>query len=290
MNEYKVCSNCNQIGHVYKNCQGPIISIGIIAFRKSSTDSLTDYFKSIMNASINRESEHKILLIQRKDTMGYVDLIRGKYPETDFNDYIYIYLSEMIPEEINKLLTLTFDQLWDDIWFDHTSKYYKNDKNLAKKKYDLLNIQQFIGSNNKQLWKFQEFGIPKGRRNIREKFRNCAIREFEEETNYSPEHYQIIDGIGTIEEKFIGSNGIHYKHIYYIALVDKSAPPSFIDMDNTHQSNEIRSIGWFTIQESLQLFRSYDTEKKKVIIKAFDVLNMILLNKPKYLIKKFIKN
>jgi 8-oxo-dGTP pyrophosphatase MutT (NUDIX family) len=264
---HKTCGNCGIKGHIYVDCEGPITSIGIIAFRRNKKDILQPIFETYLkdNKDKDRENKLKVLLIQRKDTMGYIDFLRGKNPE-----YLNVQIEEMIPEELERLKTQDFDSLWDKLWNDHSSKYYKNDKKKCKAKFYDIDINKVIDSNKKSSWAFQEFGIPKGRKNIKENFRDCAIREFEEETGYSSNHYNIID-TGTVEEKFVGSNGIEYKHIYYLACINDDSPVSSIDKHNIHQSNEIKNVGFFTKKEACSLIRSYDIEKKKVIVKCFDI-------------------
>jgi ADP-ribose pyrophosphatase YjhB (NUDIX family) len=271
----KTCGNCGVKGHIYVECEGPITSIGIIAFRRNKKDILQPIFETYLqdNKERDRGNKLKVLLIQRKDTMGYIDLLRGKNPE-----YLNVQIDEMIPEELERLRTSDFDTLWDELWNDHSSKYYKNDKKKCKSKFDKLNINKVIERDKKSLWTFQEFGIPKGRKNLKENFRECAIREFEEETGYSRDHYNIID-TGTVEEKFIGSNGIKYKHIYYLACINNDAPVSSIDQYNRYQSNEIKNVGFFTKKEACSLIRSYDIEKKKVILKCFDIYYNFLKRK-----------
>ena len=34
MKNYQYCNNCGKQGHIYQNCKKPIISSGIIAFKK----------------------------------------------------------------------------------------------------------------------------------------------------------------------------------------------------------------------------------------------------------------
>ena len=57
---YNVCNNCGKQGHLYNNCKIPITSYGVISFRK--------------------HENYEYLMICRKDSLGYVDFIRGKYP------------------------------------------------------------------------------------------------------------------------------------------------------------------------------------------------------------------
>jgi hypothetical protein len=62
------CNNCGKKGHIYNQCKMPITSIGIIVFRKH-----------------NERIEY--LMIRRRDTLGYIDFMRGKYSVNN-RDYI----------------------------------------------------------------------------------------------------------------------------------------------------------------------------------------------------------
>jgi hypothetical protein len=55
------CNNCSTSGHTFNACKFPITSVGIIAFRYNDKQVL------------------EYLLIRRKDTIGYIEFIRGKY-------------------------------------------------------------------------------------------------------------------------------------------------------------------------------------------------------------------
>jgi hypothetical protein len=63
------CNNCGKHGHLYHQCKMPITSIGIIAFR---------YNKNRQNID-NTNGVLEYLMIRRKDTLGYIDFMRGKY-------------------------------------------------------------------------------------------------------------------------------------------------------------------------------------------------------------------
>ena len=54
------CRACGKIGHLYNQCKLPITSIGFIVFR-------------ILNKQL------QYLMIRRKDTLGFIDFMRGKY-------------------------------------------------------------------------------------------------------------------------------------------------------------------------------------------------------------------
>ena len=60
------CGNCGKKGHNYRNCLAPIISLGIVLVDK-------------------RHSKKKYLMIQRRDTLGFVEFMRGKYSINNIN-------------------------------------------------------------------------------------------------------------------------------------------------------------------------------------------------------------
>ena len=91
------CNNCGRMGHQYHQCKLPITSYGIITFR------------------INKKCEIEYLLIRRKDTLGYVDFIRGKYPQNNIQ-HISNMLCEMTIDEKKNLYELEFKELWNNLW------------------------------------------------------------------------------------------------------------------------------------------------------------------------------
>jgi 8-oxo-dGTP pyrophosphatase MutT (NUDIX family) len=275
------CVNCGQRGHVVKECKGPITSYGIIAFKiiNSSYQEKYDkneYLTNITKGIISDYSYPKIkfLMIQRKDTMGYIDLVRGKYNEYNKDMLIKTYIDEMTSEEKHNLLYNSFEDIWYNLWCNHNSKLYKNEFYAAKEKFNLLNIKELISKSNTN-YSFQEFSFPKGRRNMQELSRDCAEREFYEETRYTNYSYEFIKNYPTITEEFIGTNGIKYKHIYYLVKMKDNIPKPNVDKNNLLQIGEVRNIGWFSYSECISLIRPYDTEKKNIIKQVyFDILKM----------------
>ena len=100
------CNNCGRPGHLFHQCKMPITSIGIIAFR--------------IRRNSHEEPRIEYLLIRRKDTLGYIDFMRGKYSVYN-KDYIMNMLKQMTRDEKERLCTHDFNQLWKDIWGN--SKY-----------------------------------------------------------------------------------------------------------------------------------------------------------------------
>ena len=64
------CGNCGEEGHGYRKCLHPIISLGVILFRKNVDNNL------------------EYLMVQRRDTLGFVEFMRGKYNLENIN-YIF---------------------------------------------------------------------------------------------------------------------------------------------------------------------------------------------------------
>lgn len=284
------CVNCGERGHVLKECNGPITSFGIIAFKtcKDESDCKFDTnleLKHILkqtNTSSDNSSNFpviKFLMIQRKDTMGYIDFVRGKYDirpgyEKERDDKIRVCLDEMTEKEKQNLLSKDFDTIWRELWVNHDSKCFKNEYDLAKKKYLSLNIPELIKQST-TTYVFQEFGFPKGRRNMKETNIACAEREFFEETGYDKDCYDFIKNYPIIKEEFMGTNNVEYRHIYYLVKIKDKVPPPKIDIYNKVQTGEVQNIGWFTLNECLELIRPYDIAKKNMISRvADDIENM----------------
>ena len=276
------CVNCGEKGHVVKDCNGPITSFGIIAFKivESKQDEMydtNDKLQEILsnNNFYNNKSypKTKFLMIQRKDTMGFTDFVRGKYPENEneLNNILPIFLNEMTDTEKNNLLTKSFDEIWGALWVNHDSKCFKNEYEFAHKRFKKLNIPELINQ-SKASFRFQEFGFPKGRRNMKETNIVCAEREFYEETGYGKSCYDFIKNYPTIHEEFTGTNGVRYRHIYYLVKMKDQVPPPKIDYKNKIQTGEVQNIGWFNYEECMSIIRPYDTDKKRVVKKVYDDL------------------
>jgi len=84
----------------------------------------------------------------------------------------------------------------------------------------------------------------------------------------------VAESLTPIEEEFIGTNGVKYKHIYYIAVDKKSAPLS-INKKNKHQISEIGDIGSFDYNTASGLIRPYHTTRKIVLSNCY----MYVINK-----------
>ena len=280
------CSNCGNRGHIIRSCTQPITSFGIIAFKEIENADEEKYDKNekILQILDSIDTSHKLyslskypilkfLMIQRKDTIGYIDFVRGKYPANDPQKKQYLletFLNEMTFEEKHNILTKPFDDIWNALWINKNSTQFLQEYSNAKNKYQELDIPELIKKTSQHSYKFSEFSFPKGRRSTKEKNIECAEREFFEETGYDKSTYDFIPHYYPIQEEFIGTNNIKYKHVYYLVKMKKNIAPPKIDINNILQTGEVKNIGWFSYHEVLSIIRPYDIEKKKVIKKIYN--------------------
>ena len=248
------CNNCGKTGHLFQNCKKPIISTGIINFKK---DNENIYF----------------LLICRKDTLGYVDFLRGKYSLNDKTQLLNLF-NEMTVMEKQKIINNNFNFLWSELWGNFIGNQYKSEEKNSKEKFNKLknndmenlNLDILIKESHTK-WDTPEWGFPKGRRNNGENDINCAIREYMEETGHPKQSFEIIQNILPFEEIFTGSNYKSYKHKYYLAVNKKNVSNEYF------QQSEVSDMKWLTLEESLNRIRPYSFEKIEIIKKIDKLLN-----------------
>ena len=240
------CRNCGLNGHIYKNCPHPIISFGIICYKMEGNDI-------------------KYLMIQRKDSLSFMEFIRGKYDTANI-DYIKKLLTNMTISERNMILNYKFEDIWNYVWLQNDNSINKNNKEFinSKIKFYTLNENNFLKNyitSIKSIYNEQEWGFPKGRRKMRETDVDCAVREFYEETRIKKDELQLITDIIPFEEIFFGTNGIMYKHLYYVAKLDNIDVNIKIDNDCMEQVRETRAIKWYNYNDVISHIKVYNTER-----------------------------
>lgn len=252
------CGNCGKIGHTYKKCLEAIISLGIILY-----DTI----------QINNYSEIKFLLIQRRDSIGFTEFMRGKYQERD-ESYLMKLIEIMTDTERNRLLTQSYDELLEKFIINKNCRHYRYEYIEAKDKHErMLQNNRLTELINKaeHHWDEPEWGFPKGRRHLKESDIDCAAREFEEETGLITKDYIIMNNVKPLEESFIGTNKIRYKHVYFLGKSTSQTLPE-VNRNNKTQLAEIGDIGWFNFQEALKKIRHYQREKMIVLKKAYSII------------------
>lgn len=266
MSSDNYCNNCGKDGHSYSQCKMPITSVGIIAYR------------------INN-SQKEYLMIRRKDTLGFIDFMRGKYSVNN-KDYIMNMLKQMTQDEKTKLDSLSFDELWLSVWGNNRlSNQYKQEETVSRNKFQVIkdgiyNKKGFYNLNtlieeSKQYtqWEEPEWGFPKGRRNFQEKDYDCALREFKEETGVPVESLHSIQNIFPFEENFTGSNYKSYKHKYYITYMDYEKTL----LSYKYDKMEVSKIEWKSLKQCIECMRPYNLEKQHMLT---NLDNMLTYHKP----------
>ena len=262
MQEPTYCNNCGKPGHVFHQCKLPITSIGIIAFRKS-------------------EGQIQYLMIRRKDTLGFIDFMRGKYAVNN-KYYIINMLKQMTQEEKDILKLGDFDAVWFKLWGGNViSNQYKNEESISREKYNSL-VQGILvkddfytlcdlieeSNNSDKIWTEAEWGFPKGRRNFQETDFDCAVREFEEETGFKRSNLKLIQNVLPFEEIFTGSNYKSYKHKYFLTFMNYD---DTLEMDNFERA-EVSQMEWLSYNDCILKIREYNVEKRILLNKLNECL------------------
>lgn len=235
------CANCGQTGHIYRLCNQPVISYGIICFR--SPGGVPEY-----------------LIVQRKDTFSFVDFMRGKY-DLDNRGYILKMFRMMTPGERALIRDNTFEHCWKYLWNNSNRGKRWVEYEESRTRFNILKEGYLISSVSGETVPFgisdvmahcaeteyePEWGFPKGRRNINEGDMKTAFREFSEETGV-PTNALMLLSHKPFDETFSGSNGIRYRHVYFVARVEDDCVTRLC-------ANELRDSRWAGFEEACQKF------------------------------------
>ena len=274
-----VCSNCGRHGHFFRECREPITSLGIIAFRR-------------LPQATPAPPRIEWLLIRRRDSLGFIELMRGKYELRDEVSIQSLVDQTTLPERV-RLLTQSFPELWRELWNGVASRRYLAEYEQARAKFDVLRGTGALssaevsrlsygsagagGTTRRTLasyceasttrWMEPEWGFPKGRRSSTETDIACALRETEEEAGVSGTMLRVLAGNPPLLEEFTGSNSVCYRHKYWLA----EAPVTLevrLDPTNVDQRREVGDVRWCTTEEALTLIRPYNAEKRSVLMRA----------------------
>jgi ADP-ribose pyrophosphatase YjhB (NUDIX family) len=281
-NSNHYCNNCGKSGHLFSNCIVPITSLGIIAFRKKITNNTNNKECDILSVvSVDGENQFEYLMIQRVDSFGYVEFMRGKYSMHNYQ-YLKNIIDEMTMHEKQNILTKSFDELWLSLWGEYSGIQYRGEEQISKNKYLQLkagiewggmkySLESLIQSSTTR-WDVAEWGFPKGRRNHQEKDLDCAFREFSEETGYDKQCLKQILNVIPYEEIFIGSNIKSYKNKYYLSYMDNDATQI-----NNYQKSEVKNMKWLSYDECMNIMRPYNIEKKNIITSINNTLHKFFI-------------
>jgi len=281
-----LCANCGGYGHMYRICSQPISSFGIICYRHRVP------LVPLVPAS-GRGGALEYMMVQRKDSLSFVEFIRGKY-NVQNRGYMLRLFGNMTSGERERIATESFDSLWHGFWqCDHNRSFMK-EYEQSKSRFTMLCRGYMLrppgSSADKQQQQQQqqpvllslavvlastvakhddtEFGFPKGRRNINESNIQCALREFAEETGVLASDASVLPDCAPVEEVFTGSNNVRYQHIYFLAEL-RSGSRAWADIgtlpvSDPVQLREVKAVGWFDAAGVLARIRPENAERREM--------------------------
>lgn len=202
------------------------------------------------------ETNNKIeyLLVKRRTTFSYSDFILKHY--NNHNDVKLLQLfNEMSHEEKLDILSGDFNRMWYRLFMinpdkntnpQHLEKYILC-KSYFEKKFmsdNGVKLKELICKSSclDYIWE-----IPKGRKSFsQEKDLTCAMRELEEETNFSSSNYIILND-ETIKTTTI-SCGVKYINHYFLAISTQKKNTNIkISYNINQQLSEVSRISWLDI-------------------------------------------
>lgn len=241
----------------------------------------------------------KVILVQRRNTIGFIEFMRGKY-ELGEHDYI-IKLFNMMTFDEKRILREydSFDTIRKIIGLGREN-IYKREYDESKVKFEGLrnhedgNLIYKLLDKSITRWNSPEWGLPKGRRRVwshgaiigssdgwnkdREIDIECAIREFVEETGIKYKNLMVYRNVKPLEEVYKGINGVLYKHVYYLAEV-KNIDDARVNIETVErggqQNFEVSNVKCFGLSECHRIIRPYYISKLNAIKKGFQLINSI---------------
>ena len=283
-NKNYYCSNCGKYGHSNKKCLEPITSLGIICYKYDKELNINHNFvEDFLNKKHLKIDDYnfkhtnnllklnffkdkiKFLMIRRKHSLNYIEFIRGLYNKNDLKKLVNMF-ELMSPHELNMIKNNDLNFLWSNLW-KKTSKYkiYQKEFKKSENNFNYLKNNHILEKllEITPLYDSPEWGFPKGKRNNFEKNFDCAKREFYEETNIKDEDHIILRNLYCINENYVGTNKLNYRHIYYISIANSEIK------ENSYNNNEVGEIGWFNWDDAINIIRPYYTCKIELLNKIF---------------------
>lgn len=249
-----------------------ISSLPVVKFRAISSYGIILIYKEIDKDYKDRfgriQYKYNVMVVKRRDSFAYCDLIRGCLT-TD--EKIKKFIPRLTEEERQRIFSFTFEELWNDFWVNNkkldmtnqdTLKDYQRSKTvfegIVTKYKDLLEKPSLVPEN----WYF-----PKGRRRVSETALECALREFQEETNIQTNNLKLISSAPPLEEFYKGTDDKIYRTVYFLFEIDHIPEIKYINTESKLRkkviSDEVSDMKWCSFYEASKLL---DTSRKNILL------------------------
>lgn len=217
----------------------------------------------------------KYILVRKKYTYTFINLMLGRYHVGD--NYTSIDLSQICKIEKLILMTSSIKTIYLT-YFKNPHPYIDVKKHISHmiRKYEKLKLFLLNKSIFSSWWDYLSnlevmdttmWEIPKGKKRADESHRECAVREFEEETGYiKPTIFRWINQ----RTEMVRYNNCNYNTTYYYGKYNRRNMHKKIDIV------EVAIARWMTINEisllnmdkyKKKLLYNYDTYVKKTFFK-----------------------
>lgn len=239
--------------------QGHNVKYGVIAVHKDSLGVIR-YF-----------------LHERRFSVAYQALVMGNFNAHDISFLVKL-LQRTSAEERRRICRWSFKKIYCHLWgwFD---TFYQEKYNRVKTKWNILRRGLIIstGLDTQQVmsWKTlcamvahsaqkkNTYEFPKGKREWvdgkLESEWDCAVREFDQETQYGLRNCRLVPFQKPLVETFVGMNELEYTHKYYLMKCETMG-------NHAKQSSEARRIRWLTLEEALENIWEDETSKRQMLL------------------------
>lgn len=320
------CMNCGKNNHGYPQCQEPLSSYGIICFNRGEKNTgeyqvvmvrrqhtmnyveflrgkydvngaeyLVELFCGMTRAEIAFITANPNFEVLRRDLgmdNNWKRAYKAEYDNSElkFNYILNLGILANIIRAVNHIWGTGFPEI-GGLELAPAEKFWSTEGKSCDARLDELRQRFNPNGGEGKLYDEPEWGIPKGRRDNKETDLQCAIREFQEETQITGNELTIYKNILPLEEVYVGNNGVRYRHVYFIAelkgditrndtnQMDTDDNTGFIrnpvDGSGFMKNPEIGGVRLFPQQDALGILREHCVEKKKILQKAFYIINNV---------------
>ena len=195
--------------------------------------------------------ERYYLIVNRGSSYEYVDMFNVRCPVEKVANYV-----RMCTLEERKRLAKYIND-FDTIYYDSfaTFRSYNN----VRDRWNKIRPSIIEGLRQPPVENIQSlYGFPKGRKKNGEKGIDAALREFEEEVGIPRTLIRVL-GFPPLEETYVGTDGKHYKSVYYrcdaphMIVPRKIRTQSKIPGRQSAISIEVMDAQWMTCEEAVKV-------------------------------------